>query len=165
VPPLTPRGSPTGGQPAASNRAWPWVTAQLGLALLLFWPLREWPRSWTGLLPGYLPIAGGAALMAWTLNHNRRGNWQVAPALRSGARLVRTGPYRWVRHPMYVAVLVLGLGFVALDRHLLDALVWLALAALFAVKARLEERALTETFPDYADYRRHTGAFWPRLHG
>lgn len=138
------------------------MSGQLVLALVIFWPFRAWPTTWSGLAPGYALILAGAALMAWTLRHNRRGNWQVAPAVRAGARLVTSGPYRFLRHPMYVAVLALCLGFVVLDRHAADLAAWIALAALFALKARLEERALARVFPDYAAYLRRTGAFWPR---
>lgn len=159
---MTSSAAPSGTDSARSAaRSWPWVLGQLGLALVIFWPFRAWPTTWSGLAPGYALIVGGAGLMAWTLRHNRRGNWQVAPAVRAGARLVTTGPYGFVRHPMYVAVLGLALGFVVLDRHPADYVAWAALAGLFFVKARIEERALANAFADYAEYRRRTGGFWP----
>jgi protein-S-isoprenylcysteine O-methyltransferase Ste14 len=143
----------------------PWVVVQLALALVIFWPFNIWPRTPVGLMPGLLLMVAGGVLMIWTLRHNHSGNWQVAPAVRSGARLITDGPYRWVRHPMYVAVLVLTLGFVLLDRHVADGVAWVLLAGLFAIKSRIEEASLAKRFPCYEAYRRRTGAFWPRRAG
>jgi protein-S-isoprenylcysteine O-methyltransferase Ste14 len=72
-----------------------------------------------------------------------------------GAELVDRGPYRVLRHPIYVggALFFAGLSLVFSA--------WgLALTAVVAVfwiaKARLEERHLLERFPEYAEYRRRT---------
>ena len=77
--------------------------------------------------------------------------------------LIRHGPYRYVRHPMYLAVLLFGTG-VAIG--FADAWRWGVLALLAVVlhfKARFEERALLALHPDYADYMRRTPALIPLL--
>ena len=88
------------------------VAAQLSLLVvlatqaLLSWRLQPWtPQAW-------LVIAAGTALGAWALSANRPGNFNVHPAPRAGGRLVSDGPYRWIRHPMYSALLLAGLGVV-----------------------------------------------------
>ena len=57
---------------------------------------------------GFAPLALATGVGAWTLAHNRLGNFSVLPEPRAGARLVVTGPYAYVRHPMYLAVLLFG---------------------------------------------------------
>jgi protein-S-isoprenylcysteine O-methyltransferase Ste14 len=131
--------------------------------LVVFWPFNPWTLTVAGLLPGYALILGGATLMAWTLRHNRRGNWQVAPEVIPGARLITAGPYRWVRHPMYAAILALTLGFVVLNQHCLNLAAWAAQLGLFALKIHFEETSLNSAFTDYPAYRKRTGALIPRL--
>ena len=115
------------------------------------------------LIPGEAPggrAAGGCLVLAgllwlgWTLAHNRLGNFHVRPETRVGARLVTTGPYRLVRHPMYFGALVVGLGLVVFAPSWLKVAVWLALLAVLIGKAKLEEAALRRQFADYDVYRR-----------
>jgi protein-S-isoprenylcysteine O-methyltransferase Ste14 len=85
-------------------------------------------------------------------------------AIMAEARvLVVSGPYRWVRHPMYAAHFLIFL-CVLLQRF---APLTLALYIVFVVgqviRARIEEGKLAETFPEYEDYRKRTGMFFPRL--
>ncbi len=69
-------------------------------------------------------------------------------------RLVTTGPYRYVRHPIYSAALVFFAGFVALWPSWWKAAAWVVLATVCVAKGRLEEAALVARFPDYDAYRR-----------
>ena len=56
---------------------------------------------------GALMMAGIAvALIAWALIHNRPGNFNIRPAPKFRGVMVTTGPYRWIRHPMYTSVLL-----------------------------------------------------------
>jgi len=85
-------------------------------------------------------------------------------AIMAEARvLVRSGPYRFVRHPMYSAHFVIFF-CVLLQRF---APVKLGLYVVFVagqiLRARIEERKLAATFPEYAEYRRTTGMFFPKL--
>lgn len=71
------------------------------------------------------------------------------------AELVESGPFRFLRHPIYVGgtLFFAGLSLV----FSVYGLILTALLALFWVaKARLEERHLSARFPGYADYRRRT---------
>ena len=83
----------------------------------------------------------------------------VAP--RPGAPLVTGGPYRWLRHPMY-----LGQGLIAVGAPLtLGArwVVWLVLPALaiLVVRARREDAALARTFPEHARWAAHAKRLVP----
>lgn len=103
------------------------------------------------ILAGLLNIIGLAAL---------RRSFAIMAEARV---LVTTGPYRRVRHPMYAAHFLIFL-CVLLQRF---APLTLGLYVAFVVgqvlRARIEERKLAATFPEYEEYRRRTGMFFPRL--
>ena len=103
----------------------------------------------------------GAAVGLWTVLHNRPGNFGIYPELKEGARFITTGPYRWVRHPMYLSVLLLMFGIGIYNgqwpNYLGLILLWLALLG----KMAREERYLTDAFPDYAAYARQTRRILP----
>jgi len=110
----------------------------------------------------FLALAG-AALGSWAVSANRPGNFNIRPTPREGGRLVQEGPYRWIRHPMYSAVIVLG---AAAAWATLGWQAWLALAALAAVlagKAALEERWMLAVHPGYRAYRARTKRFVPGI--
>ncbi len=93
------------------------------------------------------------------------GNWSAAVTVKVGHQLVQTGPYRWVRHPIYSGM-ILGLFGTAMARRELGALVAVVLFYIgFKIKSRIEEQAMIGTFgAQYDDYRRSTGAIIPKLH-
>ncbi len=118
-----------------------------------------WAR-WVGVLF----VAVGAALTAWTLRSLGR-NLTDTVVTRRAHTLVFHGPYRWVRHPLYLAVLLLtgGLSLAAANWFFL--LTGVAIFGVIAVRTRIEERNLIVRFGD--DYRRYmstTGRFFPKLH-
>jgi protein-S-isoprenylcysteine O-methyltransferase Ste14 len=103
------------------------------------------------------------ALAGWTLLHNRLGNFNIHPAPKSGGVLVTSGPYRWLRHPMYGAVLLAAAALALLSGSLSAWLAWGALALVLWVKAHLEEHWLREHHPAYADYCKKSKRFLPWL--
>lgn len=125
-------------------------------ALALPWSAASFSSAWSAV-----PLAAGAATAAWTLSVNPPSNFSVFPQPRPGARLVTSGPYRYVRHPMYLAV-VLFAGGVALGWHtLLHGFAFTALALVLHLKVGMEEAALAERFPEYRDYRDRTPRWLP----
>ena len=123
-----------------------------------------WPWSAASFHPaGLAPIAVAIALGAWTLTANRLGNFSVFPEPLARAKLVTGGPYRHVRHPMYLAVLLAALGCVVGWSTWIHAAVLVALAAVLHVKAGVEERALLARFPEYRAYRDRTPRILPFL--
>jgi protein-S-isoprenylcysteine O-methyltransferase Ste14 len=85
-------------------------------------------------------------------------------AIMAEARvLVRSGPYRWVRHPMYLAHFIIFLCVMLLRFQPLALGLYMVFVAGQVLRARIEERKLLETFPQYAEYRSRTGMFLPKL--
>jgi protein-S-isoprenylcysteine O-methyltransferase Ste14 len=78
---------------------------------------------------------------------------------------VQSGPYRYLRHPIYTAVLGMYCGTVLVSGQLHAPLALLLVTATYWRKIRLEERALAETFGAAHDaYRQTTRAFIPGLY-
>lgn len=141
------------------------VLVALQFGLLILQAALAVPQVLQGLTPmGALLIAGVAvALAVWTLMHNRLGNFNIHPTPRVNGVLVTTGPYRWIRHPMYTSLL-LGAGALALMSSPLAAwLAWSALAVVLFLKSTLEEHWLCEHYPGYAAYRLVSKRFVPWL--
>ena len=135
-----------------------WVAAQFGiLALMLAWPTPERVRPWWALAL----LAAGALLVLWVFWHNRPGNFNIVPEPKAGAHLVTTGPYRWVRHPMYVALLLFMAGVAGTTTSAAEWVFWLALLVVLNFKAAMEERLLRDTWPDYTAYCGRTKRFVP----
>ncbi|HTX67214.1 MAG TPA: isoprenylcysteine carboxylmethyltransferase family protein [Opitutaceae bacterium] len=127
------------------------VALQFGLLVVLGFP----PGTEHGRLALALGVmAVGGCWLGWTLAVNPPPNIHIRPVPKAGGRLVTAGPYRLVRHPMYLGVLVIGAGPVVLWLGALKLAAWLALGAVLVAKARLEEAALIARFPEYESYRR-----------
>ncbi len=90
--------------------------------------------------------------------------WSGEITQKVGHELVRSGPYRFVRHPIYTAMLgmFVGMAIVSGDLHAFVGVAVIAFA--YWRKIRIEERNLTELFgATYDDYRRRTRALVPWL--
>lgn len=96
----------------------------------------------------------GAALAVWTLWTWRLGRFNVLPDVLAGARLVTSGPYRFIRHPMYAALLLGTLGLVGNAPTPLRVATWVVLMIDFLFKLNYEEKLLSERFPDYPAYQK-----------
>jgi protein-S-isoprenylcysteine O-methyltransferase Ste14 len=109
---------------------------------------------------GLVLFALGLGFAVWARVHIGR-NWGTPMTQKDETELVTSGPYHLVRHPIYSGVLVAGVGTAL-------ALSWFWLAAVglagiyFIYSATVEERYLTEQFPDtYPAYKRSTKMLVP----
>jgi protein-S-isoprenylcysteine O-methyltransferase Ste14 len=107
--------------------------------------------------------AAGIAFAVWARSY-LGGNWSGAVSVKVGHELIRTGPYAWVRHPIYSGLLVALFG-TALARSRPVGFLAIALFLLgFWIKSRIEEEFMHKTFGEhYAEYARETGALIPKI--
>lgn len=145
------------------------VVVSLSLApiyLYYFTPLLDrsrlaWP-AWIGWLGNAL-LTGAVALFIWS--HLALGPaWTARVDVAEGQRLVTRGPFRWVRHPMYLSLFLLALALLLASASPLVALPFgVALVAMYAERVGAEEALMLETFgEEYRAYMGRTGRLLPR---
>ncbi len=153
-------------------RAWSPPLAVRVVVLVALLVAAAWlDRSTGGARAMPLPFVGvGLALAAAGVAlhlHARRvlGRWWSAPiTVRADQDVVTAGPYAHVRHPLYLAILLLTLGTVLAHPSAATACVALGLAMGVAIKIPMEERALRATLGErYARYADRVPALVPRL--
>lgn len=133
------------------------VLSRLGL-----WRMDIPPLPWLMWLGAALTLAG-LLFAVWARLYLGK-NWSGMVTVKHDHELIRSGPYRFVRHPIYSGILLALSGTVVCRRNVWGflgvALVWLGLW----LKSRMEERFMVETFgAQYEDYRRSTGGILPRV--
>ena len=112
---------------------------------------------------GVLLTAAGVAIALWARWH-LGANWSGVVTLKEGHELIRTGPYRAIRHPIYTGILLALLGTVVATGEV-RGLVAVTIAWLsFYWKARREESFLTQEFGEkFASHTKQTGMFLPKI--
>ena len=103
----------------------------------------------------------GSLLGIWAILTVKLKNVNVFPDVRAGSRLVTNGPYQWIRHPMYTALLMIMLALVCESFSYWRGFCWLLLSVDLVVKLSYEETLLREAFDDYAAYRLRTWRLVP----
>lgn len=137
------------------------IQAALLLALILGPTGSAWPGpSWLQLLGMGLIIAGLGTAAAAALGLGSALTATPVPT-RSG-QLTTSGLYRFVRHPIYSAVLVITAGLTLRSRSWFALVVAVAIVVFFNAKASWEEARLADHYPDYARYAARTPRFIPR---
>lgn len=92
------------------------------------------------------------AFIMWVFRENSFAAPVVKVQAERHHRVVSSGPYAFVRHPMYSGIMLFFFGVPLLLGSWWGAAIAPVFAVLFAIRARIEERALVEGLPDYADY-------------
>lgn len=145
----------------------------LGLAALIAYIVNPTWMSWSSLpLPAWFRRSGvGVALLGFVLlqwSHQALGrNWSDEPRLLTGQGLVRSGPYRWIRHPIYSAFLLIFSSPLLIAANWFLGAMWIGMATLDVLRRiRIEEALLLRHFGDeYRVYMRVTGRVMPRIIG
>lgn len=126
------------------------------------WALVELPAwaRWSGVA-----LAGVVSLLFWWIHLTLGSNYHGAMGLHEDHQLVTNGPYRFVRHPTYVAFPLTMIALFLLSANWLLGLVGFALTLTIGLcRAPSEESQLLERFGDrYRAYEARTGRFFPRL--
>jgi protein-S-isoprenylcysteine O-methyltransferase Ste14 len=138
-------------------------------AALLAWPqprwstlaLRLWPPSPAAYWIAVALLSAGLAFAIWARVH-LGGNWSGTVTVKQGHELIRSGPYRYVRHPIYTGLIAALLG-TAIASGTVHAVIGLAIIVVaFVRKLRTEEDFMRATFPgEYERYRNEVPALIP----
>ncbi len=109
-----------------------------------------------------LQIAG-MAIGIWAVAAMGVGNINISPLVKEGAVLVTRGPYRLIRHPMYLAVLLV-IWPLIIDRFsLLRVTAGFVLTTNLIIKMLYEERLLKKQFAEYEAYMKNTKRLIPAI--
>jgi protein-S-isoprenylcysteine O-methyltransferase Ste14 len=126
------------------------------------WRALEVPvvARWLGVPLGALSLA----LLAWVHVHLGR-NFSTTLHIREDHTLVTSGPYRWVRHPMYTAFILFATSFFLMSGEpVISAIFAVSFAIVMIVRTPREEKQLLATFGEqYRQYVGQTGRYLPRL--
>jgi len=168
-----PHGQRSRGIPVARSQKGPLEIALLTVAwaaffLTLFWiatpvfDFADYPLHPLPLLTG----TPGLVLGLWLFyrSHADLGtNWSITLEVREKHQLVTHGVYRWVRHPMYLALLIYAAGqALVVPNWLVGPSYGVAMLLLVALRLPAEERMMLEAFPkDYEAYRATTKRLVP----
>ncbi|HEX6291195.1 MAG TPA: isoprenylcysteine carboxylmethyltransferase family protein [Herpetosiphonaceae bacterium] len=130
------------------------------LAWLIAMPLDAVRFHWSQM-PGWLQVLGAILLLAsfYLFFLTFRENSYLSPAVRlqaeRGQTVVSTGPYRYVRHPMYATAIIFLVGTTLLLGSWYGFVLVLLLAVGIALRAVQEERLLRAELPGYDAYMAH----------
>jgi protein-S-isoprenylcysteine O-methyltransferase Ste14 len=118
-----------------------------------------WP-SWIGV-----SIFAIALWLLWRSHADLGSNWRVTSELREGHRLVTSGVFRYIRHPMYAAHLGWGIAQALLIHNWIAGLASLAiLFPMYLLRVKREEDMMLEKFgEEYLIYMNRTFRIIPRL--
>ena len=144
------------------ERGGPWLLAQLPLMLATI-ALAPWLGSIADgpvRAAAIAMLAAGIALVVWSRATLGR-SFTPYPRPIDGGTQVSNGPYRFVRHPIYTAVIRVLAGWALLWQSTVAAALVVVLAVLLDFKARREEAWLAQSYPGYAEYKRRTRKLVP----
>jgi len=112
---------------------------------------------------GAVLAAAGIGLCLWARWH-LGSNWSGTVTLKEGHELIRSGPYRAIRHPIYTGILLALLGTAVQIGQVRAFVAVLFALGSFYFKARREESFLAQEFGQrFAEHAQHTGMFLPRF--
>jgi protein-S-isoprenylcysteine O-methyltransferase Ste14 len=142
-----------------TGQRWSHALPFLFAAWLLFRPRtlpwlchRIWPESGTTYFIGTGALIAGLLFTVWA-RVVLGANWSGTVTVKQDHELIQTGPYRWVRHPIYTGLLVALAGSAIAQDLWTSALAWAIIVAALWIKLRREEAWMRETFG--AQYERY----------
>jgi protein-S-isoprenylcysteine O-methyltransferase Ste14 len=149
------------GPASATSRS---VTAHIAAVIAVLTPfvfplLRAGSPAAVQESAGNALVVAGTAWAIWALRSLGRNVSVIAQA----RDLADTGPYRWVRHPLYAGEIVSSLGLAILAGSPAAIVVWLGFCVLQVYRAVREEQLLASALPAYHSYQARTAVLLPRL--
>jgi len=150
--------------PSRVDRRARWGIALQALGYALLWQGRFWlrtPAAWQVIVSGLCFVL--ASLLAWSGTHALGQHWRVDAGLNADHRLVRNGPYRIVRHPIYASMLwmAVGTGLLVAPWPLLVVSLVLVIVGI-EIRVRVEDVLLETHFgAEFRAYKHDVAAYVP----
>lgn len=128
----------------------------LSIGALLF------TNRWFVLNPFLLLIqVAGIILAIWSIIEMSKSKLNITPDIREGSVLISSGPYRFIRHPMYLSLLLALLPILSENHSLTNILIFLVLFINLIFKLSYEETLLKSRFKRYVVYSENTWRLIP----
>jgi protein-S-isoprenylcysteine O-methyltransferase Ste14 len=106
----------------------------------------------------------GVALLIWTWINLRPGKFHILPDAIKKARLVTSGPFRFIRHPMYLSLFLYLLPLIIEYYTWIRLVVLLIFTANMVIKMYYEEKLLQQKFNEYTDYMKRSRRVIPFIY-
>ena len=135
------------------------VAIQFGGIFIFLFTGRIFPQHWPQVLLMLFSLFVGF----WAIFSMNRKTLTVLPDARPNATLTTSGPYKFIRHPMYTAVLLLLTALLVNEFSIVRMLVLLVVAVVLILKINIEEKILLAKYPEYAVYMKTTRKIIPYL--
>lgn len=140
------------------------VAAQFGVIALILSPVSSLFGFSISALIGLALICISMILGLWAIAAMRLVNFSVLPEPVSQGELINSGPYRFIRHPMYLAVFIACLG-ATISHGIGTKWIWMiCLCVVLALKIHREEALLRSQYHEYELYSQKTNALIPYLY-
>jgi len=151
-----------------SKGEWYVVVQFIIFALIAFYSPDIGPKAWKQKLsflyyPGLFITIFASIITTLGLIHLGR-NLSVFPHPKDDARLVETGVYALIRHPIYSGIILLVVGYGLVTASALMLIYGLLVFVFFEFKTKREEKYLCLKFPDYCDYQSRVKKLLPFIY-
>ncbi len=112
----------------------------------------------------FILLISGLSLGISSLWAMRKSKIRIFPKVSRTARLIKTGPYATIRHPMYTAVLLIGVSMLLNDFSIWRLIIYFVLLGNQILKLQYEEKLLGEHFEEYSAYQQRTKRLIPYIY-
>lgn len=136
------------------------VLVTLQFACLLYLLATTQPKL---SVAGIVLLGAALLLLSWSVITMRKSKLRILPDPAKHAKLITSGPYRIIRHPMYTSLLMGSLALVITHATLERLIAFFVLLVTVWLKLSLEEDMLTKKFPEYANYKVKTYRILPYI--
>jgi protein-S-isoprenylcysteine O-methyltransferase Ste14 len=133
------------------------VTLQFTLIVLLLFTTATYRVSVISIVL----LAASVLLVAWAIIAMRQSKFRISPVPATVAVLITNGPYKYIRHPMYTAIVLGAAGLLTCYFSWLRLGMSVVLAIMLIIKLFWEEKMLAEKFSGYTNYKKKTRRLLP----